>query len=168
MISLTLVRRIKARPAVVFAALTTAEGITHWWGPDEGPVLFAESDAQVGGRFRVRFRKLDGSEHEASGEYLEVVDAKRLVMSWQWVYGGEPDERGEMSQVEVELRPIDIGTELTFTHARLQTEVSRLSHGEGWSYALDKLERYLSTGSPIAGDKLGTTLATSGGIRRAE
>jgi uncharacterized protein YndB with AHSA1/START domain len=144
-----LVRRIKAQPAIVFAALTTAEGIAHWWGPDAGPVLFAESDARVGGRFRVRFRKIDGSEHEASGEYLEVLDGQRLVMTWQWVAGGEPDERGEVSRVAVELRPIDVGTELTFTHARLQTEVSRASHGAGWSYALDELVRYLSSGSPV-------------------
>jgi uncharacterized protein YndB with AHSA1/START domain len=144
MTSLTLVRRIKAQPAIVFAALTTAEGITNWWGPDEGPVLFAESDARVGGRFRVRFRKIDGSEHEASGEYLEVVACRRLVMTFQWVDGGEPDERGEVSRVAVELRAIDIGTELTFTHARLQTEVSRESHAAGWSYALDKLQRYLT------------------------
>ena len=105
MTSLTLVRRIKAQPAIVFAALTTAEGITNWWGPDEGPVLFAESDARVGGRFRVRFRKIDGSEHEASGEYLEVVACRRLVMTFQWVDGGEPDERGEVSRVAVELSP---------------------------------------------------------------
>ena len=150
MTSLTLVRQIKAQPAIVFAALTSAEGITHWWGPDEGPVLFAESDARVGGRFRVRFRLVDGTEHEASGEYLEVVDCRRLVMSWQWVFGGEPDELGHVSQVEVELRPIDIGTELTFTHARLQTEVSRTSHGQGWSYALDKLVRYLVAQPSVA------------------
>jgi uncharacterized protein YndB with AHSA1/START domain len=37
MTSLTLVRRIKAQPAIVFAALTTAEGITHWWGPHPVP-----------------------------------------------------------------------------------------------------------------------------------
>ena len=67
MTSLTLVRRIKARPSIVFDALTTAEGIASWWGPDGGPVLVAESDPQVGGRFRVRFRTLDGSEHESSG-----------------------------------------------------------------------------------------------------
>lgn len=73
MTSLTLVRRIKARPSIVFDALTTAEGIASWWGPDGGPVLVAESDPQVGGRFRVRFRMLDGSEHESSGKYLEVV-----------------------------------------------------------------------------------------------
>ena len=31
MTSLTLVRHIRARPAVVFQALTSAEGIAHWW-----------------------------------------------------------------------------------------------------------------------------------------
>ena len=47
MTSLTLVRRIKARPSIVFDALTTPEGIAFWWGPDEGPVLVAETDPRV-------------------------------------------------------------------------------------------------------------------------
>ena len=80
MTSLTLVRRIKARPSIVFDALTTPEGIASWWGPDGGPVLVAETNPQVGGRFRVRFRMLDGSEHESSGEYLEVAKPERLSM----------------------------------------------------------------------------------------
>jgi len=47
--SLTLVRRIRARPAILFEALTTPDGIAHWWGPDAGPVLFAETDVRTGG-----------------------------------------------------------------------------------------------------------------------
>ena len=82
MTSLTLVRRIRARPAIVFDAVTTSEGIAQWWGPDGGPVLLSESDPRVGGRYRVRFRMLDGSEHESSGEFLEVVRPQRVVMSW--------------------------------------------------------------------------------------
>jgi uncharacterized protein YndB with AHSA1/START domain len=31
MTSLTLVRRIRARPQIVFEAVTTAEGIAQWW-----------------------------------------------------------------------------------------------------------------------------------------
>jgi uncharacterized protein YndB with AHSA1/START domain len=147
MTSLTLVRRIRARPAVVFQALTSAAGIAHWWGPDAGPVLIAESDARVGGSFRVRFRMLDGTEHESTGEYLELVAPWRVVMSWQWTVGGDPDERGEVSRVVIELAPADAGTELTFTHERLKTEAARDSHERGWAGALDKLERYLSTGT---------------------
>ncbi len=67
--SLTIVRRIRASPAIVFDALTQPEQIAQWWGPDAGPVLIAETDRRTGGRFRVRFRMLDGSEHESSGSY---------------------------------------------------------------------------------------------------
>ena len=144
MTSLTLVRRIAARPSIVFNALTTPEGIGAWWGPDEGPVLVAETDVRVGGRFRVRFRLMDGTEHESSGEYVELVPPTRLVMTWRWTHGGEPDEAGGESRVEIDLRPVDMGTELTFTHARLRTQASLDSHTGGWNGALNKLERLLT------------------------
>lgn len=140
MTSLTLVRRIKARPSIVFDAVTTAEGIAQWWGPDAGPVLIAEADPRKGGRYRVRFRKLDGTEHESSGEFLELVRPERVVMSWRWK-GGEEDPNE--SRVEIVLRVIPEGTEITFTHALLLNEETRRSHEEGWTGALDKLEARL-------------------------
>jgi uncharacterized protein YndB with AHSA1/START domain len=140
MTSLTLIRRIAARPAIVFDALTTPESIACWWGPDEGPVLSAETDVRVGGRFRVRFRTLSGEEHESSGQYLEVRRPERLVMSWRWL-GGEEDPAE--SRIEIDLRPIAEGTELTFTHCALSTEESRRSHEQGWTGALGKLVRHL-------------------------
>ena len=143
MTSLKIVRRIAARPSIVFDALTTSEGIACWWGPDAGPVLVAETDVRVGGRFRVRFRMLDGSEHESSGEYLEVVRPQRLAMTWRWAGGEDPGE----SLVEIELCPIAEGTELIFTHSRLHDEDTRRSHEEGWNGALDKLERHFLTSS---------------------
>jgi uncharacterized protein YndB with AHSA1/START domain len=127
--SLTLVRRIKATPDIVFEAVTSAEGIAHWWGPDAGPVL------------RLRFRTLPGAEHECSGEFLVVDPPKRVVMSWRWTAGG--DDPGE-SQVEMILRPIDVGTELTFTHSRLHDDASQRSHEWGWTGALRKLQEYFA------------------------
>jgi len=138
MTSLTLVRRIKARPSIVFDALTKPEGIACWWGPDDGPVLVAETDVRIGGRFRVRFRMLDGIEHESSGEYLEVVRPTRLAMSWRWA----GDEAIGESLLEFDLRAIPEGTELRLTHSRLPDEETRQSHQRGWSGSLDKLERY--------------------------
>jgi len=136
--SLTLVREIKARPLIVFDAITTAEGIAQWWGPDDGPVLIAESDVRVGGRYRVRFRKLDGLEHESSGVYLELVRPERVVFSWRWLGGAE--DPGE-SRVEITLREIPGGTELTFTHSLLHDEETSRSHEGGWSGALLKLQK---------------------------
>jgi uncharacterized protein YndB with AHSA1/START domain len=148
MTSLTLVRRIKARPSIVFDALITPEGIAGWFGPDDGPVLVAETEPRVGGRFRVRFRMLDGSEHETTGEYLEVVKPERLSMSWRWTGGVE--DPGE-SLVEIRLRVIADGTELTFTHSRLHDEESRRGHEQGWNGALNKLERHFLQANEAAG-----------------
>jgi uncharacterized protein YndB with AHSA1/START domain len=141
MTSLTLVRRIAARPDIVFDALTTPDGIAAWWGPDAGPVLLAEMEARVGGRFRVRFRLLDGSEHESGGEIRELVRPTRLAMTWRWLEGGA--DAGE-SLLSFDLRAVEGGTELTLTHARLHDDESRASHEGGWSGALDKLERMLA------------------------
>jgi uncharacterized protein YndB with AHSA1/START domain len=146
MTSLTLVRRVKARQSIVFDAMTTAEGIAQWQSPDAGPVLIAESDPRKGGRFRVRFRSLDGTEHESSGEYLEVVRPERVVMSWRWKGGIEdPNE----SRVEIMLRAIPEGTEITFTHSLLHDEETRRTHEEGWTGALAKLEASLTEGEVL-------------------
>ena len=140
--SLTIVRRIKASPETVFAALTRPEQIAEWWGPDAGPVLLAEIDLREGGRFRVRFRMVDGSEHESSGVYREVAPPRRLVMTWQW-RGEDTNE----SLVSIDLRPLEDGTEMTFTHSRLPNRASRDSHLEGWNGAIDKLEAMFNDNS---------------------
>ena len=140
----TCVRRIAARPSTVFDALTTAEGMATWWSPDDGPVLSAASDPQVGGRFRVRFRKVDGSEHECSGEFLEIEEPRRIVLSFEWTSGGVPEERDRVSRVEMRLRMIDTGTELTVIHAGLYNESSAANHAAGWGGGLDRLARTLT------------------------
>ncbi len=142
MTSLTLVRRIAARPSIVFAALTTPEGLAAWWGG-------AEVEARVGGAFRVRFRTSDGREHETCGEYLEMVPPRRLVMSYRWTLGGEPEELGRTSRVEIDLEPIDGGVELTLTHADLASAASALNHRGGWTGALDRIARYVGEPAEI-------------------
>jgi uncharacterized protein YndB with AHSA1/START domain len=136
--SLTIVRRIAARPETVFDLVTTPEGMRGWWGPDDGPVLAAESDRRIGGSYRVRFRMLDGTEHEGTGEYLAFDPPREVAMTWRWAVGGVAEE-GE-SQVAFVLRPIAEGTELTLTHSMLVSDQSAEEHGWGWNGALDKLE----------------------------
>ena len=51
--SVTIVRRIKAPPAKIYAALTQPKLMMQWWGPDAGPTLSAEADVRPGGRFSI-------------------------------------------------------------------------------------------------------------------
>ena len=146
MSGLKLVRRMAARPATVFEAITTSQGISQWFGPDAGPVLIAEMDLRVGGRFKARFRMLDDTEHECSGTILELEPPTLLTMTWQWL-GREAD--GE-SRVQFLLRPTAQGTELIFTHTQLPSEDAARDHERGWNGAFDKLERYTNTAQSTA------------------
>ena len=136
--SVTIVRRIKASPAKVWAAITQPELMMQWWGPDAGPTLSAEADVRPGGRFSVVFRLLNGEEHNPTGIYQEVVPEKKLVFTWEWP--GMPERE---SLVTFLLEPFDGGTELTLIHEHLPDEEARKSHEEGWSGLLDKLPVFL-------------------------
>ncbi|HEY4219047.1 MAG TPA: SRPBCC domain-containing protein [Gemmatimonadaceae bacterium] len=144
MSQISLIRRIAARPTIVFDALITADGIASWWGPDDFPVISAEADAEMSRTFRVRFRTVDGLEHECTGEFLQVKRPERVLMTWRWVSGGVPDERDRVSHLEFRLRAIDIGTELTLVHSGLSNDESARSHEGGWGGALEKLVRQFS------------------------
>ena len=70
---------------------------------------------------------------------------ERIVMSWQWTSGGEPRERESVSRLELHLRAIETGTELTLIHAALRDAVSAGNHERGWEGALHKLVRNFAT-----------------------
>ena len=136
--SVTIVRRIKASPAKVWAALTEPELMMRWWGPDAGPTLNVVADVRPGGRFSVVFRLLNGDEHNPTGNYQKVVPEKTLAFTWEL-----PDSPEPKSLVTFQLEPFDGGTVLTLTHEHLPEELARKSHEEGWSGLLDKLPVFL-------------------------
>lgn len=136
--SVTLVRRIKATPARIWAAITRPELMLQWWGPDAGPTLSAVADVRPGGRFSIVFRLLNGQEHNPTGVYQEVVPEKKLVFTWELPGTPEPE-----SLVTFLLEPFDGGVELALTHEHLPDEAARKSHEDGWSGLLDKLQIFL-------------------------
>jgi uncharacterized protein YndB with AHSA1/START domain len=136
--SVTIIRRIKASPAKVWAAITRPEQMLQWWGPDAGPTLKVEADVRPGGRFSIVFRLLNGEEHNPTGVYQEVLPEQKLVFTWEWP--GMPERA---SLVTILLKRIDSGTELILTHEHLPDEEARESHEKGWSGLLDKLPIFL-------------------------
>jgi len=134
----TIVRRIKASPARIWAAITQPDQMIQWWGPDAGPTLDVVADVRPGGRFSVVFRLLNGDEHNPTGLYQEVIPERKLSFTWDLPQPGE-----QPSLVTFLLRPIDGGTELTLTHEHLPTEALRDSHDAGWRGLLDNLPLFL-------------------------
>jgi uncharacterized protein YndB with AHSA1/START domain len=110
-----------------------------WFGPDSGPVLRAETDVRVGGRFHVVFRTEDGEEHDVSGTYQEVVPNQKLKFTWQWITLPE-----RQSLVTILIKPEGEGSILTLIHEQFFDEAARDGHERGWTGCLDKLERLVA------------------------
>ena len=78
----------------------------------------------------------------AQGVYREVTPPSRLVLTWLWTEAPESEQLdGVESLVTFEIQAKGDGTLLTLTHDRLADQKSADSHREGWTEALDKLER---------------------------
>jgi uncharacterized protein YndB with AHSA1/START domain len=138
--SLTLKRRLKAPAEKVFSAWTDPEKIVRWFGPAEtaSDSVRADMDVRVGGRYRMRFKTVDGESHEVGGEYKEVIANERLVFSWAWHSTPERE-----SLVTITLKADGDGTLLTLHHERFFDQKARDGHNRGWTGTLEKLERYL-------------------------
>ena len=140
--SLTLTRRLRAKPEKVFAAWTDPEKLVQWFGPAriKPGSARAELDVRVGGRYRISFTDGNSGEyHEVGGVYRDVVPNERLQFTWAWHTMPERE-----SLVTVELKPDAAGTLLTFHHAQFADEKARDNHAKGWNELFEKLENYLA------------------------
>jgi len=136
---LTLSRVIRAPPEKVFAAWTTPELLTQWWGP--GPVSCPEAhvDLREGGAYRLANLVVDGSIVWISGRFERVRAPDELVYTWN-----VSNVPGEATLVRVIFMPHPDGTELVLTHERFAAEAVRDMHLEGWGGCLDKLDKFLA------------------------
>jgi uncharacterized protein YndB with AHSA1/START domain len=108
-------------------------------GPGEMKALIAESDTRVGGHYRWVMQGADGEQHDVSGVYREVVPNEKLVFTWAWKSTPE-----RQSLVTVDIKPDGTGSLMTLTHEQFFDEDASDRHRNGWSGALDKMEKLLA------------------------
>jgi len=137
--SLSLTRFYPVAPEKVWRAWTDARALAQWFRPDASfSVPVAQADVRVGGRFRVLMVDAKGEEFDLCGTYREVVDARKLVMTWGW-----QKQAGHESLVTVDFRPLHGGTQLDLRHEQYVDFENQPTHEQGWNGALDKLEHLL-------------------------
>lgn len=117
--------QIAAPPEVVFAHLTTAEGMVAWMGQH------ADLDPTPGGLFAV-----DINGEQIRGTFLEIEPARRVVVTWGVAHNGE--HPSEFSLVEFTLIPFEGGTRLELVHAQLPASQAEM-YGRGWNHFLERL-----------------------------
>lgn len=116
---------IEAPAEIVFAHLTTADGMVAWMG------RHATLNPVSGGEFSV---DIDGT--PIRGRFVEVDPPRRVVVTWG-VAGSDEFPAGS-SQVEFTLTPIDGGTRLDLVHTALP-ESKAAGYAAGWAHFLGRL-----------------------------
>ncbi|MER5326000.1 SRPBCC domain-containing protein [Streptosporangium roseum] len=122
----------------VWAALTTAEGLSRWFGS------VAEIDLRPGGRAFFRWDDLD----EESVATIAVVDPPHRF-AFRWVIEGLPEADAPQTLVDFTLEPVPGGTRLRLVEsgfAQAAADVAHSAHkanSQGWDAELVDLETYL-------------------------
>jgi uncharacterized protein YndB with AHSA1/START domain len=140
--SLTLTRRLRARPEKVYAAWSEPENLLKWFARSQAKPgsLRADLDVRVGGRYRISFTdEKSGEYHEVGGVYRDVVPNQRLQFTWAWHSTPERE-----SLVTISLKPDGAGTLMVFHHAQFFDETARDNHQRGWTSFLDKLDEFVA------------------------
>jgi uncharacterized protein YndB with AHSA1/START domain len=124
-------------PARVWAALTTAEGLSSWFGQQ------AEIDLRPGGRARMSF----GTDYTAEMRVERIEEP--TVFGYTWHIYGLPETDPRRTYVEFTLEPTATGTRLTVVEsgfAQLPEDAFKTAFGgntEGWERELVELVEYL-------------------------
>jgi uncharacterized protein YndB with AHSA1/START domain len=125
---------IAAPVEVVWAHLTTAEGLVRWIGPE------ATANPAPGGA--LRWTHPNGA--TVVGRFVEVVPYRRLVFTYGWE-DGRMGVEPESTTVEVDLVERDGATTVRLVHRGLPPGTVR-DHQRGWAHFLGELRDALSAG----------------------
>lgn len=130
---------IRRPVADVFAAWSSASALAEWFAPMAERAPDVDMDFVVGGAYCIVMPLPDGSVHTTRGEFREIVQDARIVMTWQCDAFADPP-----SLVEVSFSPSGGGTDLQVIHRSFESGDTRNAHLGGWEACLGELVRQLS------------------------
>jgi uncharacterized protein YndB with AHSA1/START domain len=119
---------VDADPETIFPFLVDAEKHVEWCG------TVAELDARPGGVYRSLIR----GEHQAVGEFVEVVPNERVVYTFGWDVEGNPITPGS-TRIEISLHPEGGKTLVRLRHSDLPDPQAVTDHIQGWDFYLARL-----------------------------
>jgi uncharacterized protein YndB with AHSA1/START domain len=135
MAELSVTHRYAASPERVFDAWLDPKIAPRFlFATPGGEMIVCEIDARVGGRFDLTERRPDMGDVKHVGEYIEIERPRRLVFSF-----GVPQFDPAMTRVEIDIRPVGTGCELTLTQTGVGDEWLKGTI-EGWTKILASLE----------------------------
>lgn len=128
---------LAARPAEVWRAFATADGLRRWWWTHWDDVKISV-DARPGGDYRI---EAPGAGIVVTGEYLAVDEPSHLSFSWRWA---DADGTSIDEACDVRIESAGSGTHLTVRHTGPWTDDTPAeNYRQGWDFTLGQLRRAL-------------------------
>jgi uncharacterized protein YndB with AHSA1/START domain len=140
---------ITAPPERVFRALTTDE-VERWWGsPDFYFQTDWTADLRVCGQWNVTVRFPDGNTNGGSGEFVEIDEPRKLVMTRK--FEKHPLLGTRETTITYRLDPAPTGTRITVRDEGFAgRSAAAYGNAEHWERVLGWLDAYLKPkGTPV-------------------
>ena len=148
-------RTLDAPVELIWRMWTNPEHFAAWYGPDGASIPVAQMEVRVGGT-RLICMKVETPRGAMTmwftGEYLEVVQDKRLVYTESMsdengnvlspAEVGMPAGHPTTTEIRVELDDLGGRTRMVMTHAGIPADSPGAA---GWTMALDKLAAHLTS-----------------------
>ena len=128
---------IKAPAAKVYKALSTIDGLAHWWTEE------VEGDEQIGGKITFTFRSETGDIKGQMAMEVKKTDSQKHV-SWRCVEG---PEEWIGTDITFDLSQQDDQIIIIFGHRNWREEIEFMAHcSMKWAVFLLSLREYVETG----------------------
>jgi uncharacterized protein YndB with AHSA1/START domain len=141
--TLTLTKVFNAPVKLVWEAWTQSDHIVQWWAPKGMKINVVEHDFRVGGKWKYSMPMPDGNQFISDGEYLEIVEFKKIVTSSNF----KPMTEG----VEIHALFDEDGDKTNFTFSVVHPteeycrQQEKMGFYNGWGSAFDRLETLVNT-----------------------
>lgn len=129
-------RVLRAPPERVYKAFLDADAMCKWLPPYGFTAKMHESDARVGGKFRMSFTHFgSGNSNAFGGEYLELTPHTRIRYTDKF---DDPNLPGLIT-VTVDLKKVSVGTELNVVQDGIPDVIPAEACYLGWQESLAQL-----------------------------
>ena len=140
---LVITRVFDAPRRLVWKAWTDPEQLVCWMGPRGFKSSIVKMDARPGGTYRFHMRSSDGTDHWQQGEYREIVEPERLVLTYVWADANGNPTRPE-TLLTLTFEELDGKTKMTLHQAVFESVTARDLHNGGWSSSFERLAEFLA------------------------
>jgi uncharacterized protein YndB with AHSA1/START domain len=138
-------RVLRAPAERLYRAFIDPDAMVKWLPPHGFTARMHDSDARVGGSYRMSFTNFStGKSHSFGGRYVELTPHERIRYTDEF---DDPALPGEM-RVTITLRKVDCGTELQIVQEGLPAVIPLESCYLGWQESLSQLAQLVEAEIP--------------------